>query len=242
MNIVIAHLGPISHIIPATSVHHAIKRNNIETNIIWVVSEDYKYFLKYNKNVKKVISMKQFCLENRKYDLLINLWPFFPEVKINGEVQNFMGFSFCSEFDIFQEGILDKKRFENMNIFQLYYNLCGLTWRGEGYDIPYYPRSKQKKNRIGISVSNANLRNYVLDNLEIDNGKKWYVPYKKNIFKRMDEINYCEKIITDDLIVFHLSMALKKYVYFLDTYPKSFKLEMFGRGEMCSVPSIYCNY
>ena len=40
---------------------------------------------------------------------------------------------------------------------------------GEGCDISYYPRSKQKKNRIGVSVANSNLRNYILDNLELDN-------------------------------------------------------------------------
>ena len=60
-----------------------------------------------------------------------------------------------------------------------------MTWKGEGYDIKYYPRTKTKKSRIGMSAANANLRNYVSDNLEIDDKTIWHIPYKKNIFKRM---------------------------------------------------------
>jgi len=50
-----------------------------------------------------------------------------------------------------------------MSILQLYFILCGLTWKGEGYNIEYFPQTKTKKNRIGISVANSNLRNYILD-------------------------------------------------------------------------------
>ena len=70
-----------------------------------------------------------------------------------------------------------------MNIFQLYFILSGLTWKGEGYNLAYYPKTKVRSNRIGVSVANANIRNYILDNLEVDNKKIWYIPYKKNIFK-----------------------------------------------------------
>jgi len=123
-----------------------------------------------------------------------------------------------------------------MNIFQLYFILSGMTWGGEGYDIRYSPKTKTKPNKIGVSVANANIRNYVLDNLDIDKKRICYIPYKKNIFKRMDEINRCKKIITDDLITFHLALSMKKYVYYLETFPLSTKLELFNSGEVCKVP------
>jgi len=67
--------------------------------------------------------------------------------------------------------------------------------------------------------------------------KIWYIPYKKNIFKRMDEINRCKKIITDDFLTLHLSLYLRKYVYFLQTLPSNTKIELFKNGEIHQVPS-----
>ena len=65
----------------------------------------------------------------------------------------------------------------------------------------------------------------------------WHIPYKKNIFKYMDQINKCHKIITDDFTTFHLAMTLRKYVYFLRTSPLNMKLELFGNGEIYKVPN-----
>ena len=132
--------------------------------------------------------------------------------------------------------MMGEKRFPKMSVLQLYFILSGLTWKGEGYDIGYCPKTKTQKNRIGVCVVNANVRNYVLDNLEIDNKKIWYIPYKKNIFKKMDEINRCKKVITDDLTIFHLAIAMRKYVYYLETFPLNTKLEFFNSGEVFKVP------
>ena len=52
-----------------------------------------------------------------------------------------------------------------------------------------YPKTKTKKGKIGMSAANANLRNYVLNNLEVDDKKIWYIPYKKNIFKKKKKKN-----------------------------------------------------
>ena len=78
--------------------------------------------------------------------------------------------------------------------------------------------------------------NMLNNQLVIDKKKIWYIPYKKNIFKRMDEINRCKEIITDDLITFHLAMSMRKYVYYLETFPLTTRLELFGNGEICKVP------
>ena len=90
-----------------------------------------------------------------------------------------------------------------------------------------------------MSAANANLRNYVIDKLELDDKRLWYVPYKKNIFRKMDEINRCKKIITDELLTLHLSLYLRKYVYYLETFPHSLKIECFNSGQTYSVPYSY---
>ena len=238
MNIAIVHLGNISQLIPSTSVVKGIKKKDVETNITWVVGKkEFCYINKYNKDILRTISYDQFILEEMEYDLLINLYPYFPEdLKINPIIRHATGFYFHSYFDKFKKVFSENKEVFDMNIFQLYFILSGLTWNGEGYNIKYKPKTKVRANKIGVSVANANIRNYVLDNLKIDNKKIWYIPYKKNIFKRMDEINRCKKVITDDLITFHLAMSMRKYVYYLETFPLSIKLELFNNGEICKVP------
>ena len=238
MEIAITHLGNISQLIPATSVIKGIKKHDLNTRITWVVNkEEFCYINKYNKDVSRTIPFDQFISEKREYDLLVNLYPDFPEdIKINSTIIHTTGFYFHPYFDKFKKVFSENKETFDMNIFQLYFILSGMTWKGEGYDIRYNPKTRTRHNKIGVSVANANIRNYVLDNLEVDNKRIWYIPYKKNIFKRMDEINRCKKIITDDLITFHLAMSMKKYVYYLETFPLSTKLELFNSGEICKVP------
>ena len=235
MKIVIIHLGKITELLPVSSVIKTIKNKYFDTNITLV--SKYNILYKYNILIDKSLSFDDFKDKKENYDLLINLYPYFPEnLCKNIVIKEAIGFNYdegLKQFeDIFFEG---KRKYDDMNIFQLYYKLAGLKWKGEGYDIGYYPKSRTKKNRIGISVANANLRNYILEKLELKGKKIWYIPYKKNIFKRLDEINKCKKIITDDLLIFHLSMSLRKYVYFLETFPLNLKLELFNNGEIHKV-------
>jgi len=235
MKVAVTHLGNISQLIPVTSVITGIKKQKINTNITMVVSKkEFSYIYKYNKNIDKTITLEQFVKNKELYDLLINLYPYLPDENLN--TKQATGFCLFSQYDRFKEALTGEQKFPEMSILQLYYILAGLTWKGEGYDLGYSPKTKTRKNRIGVSVANANVRNYVLDNLEIDNKKIWYIPYKKNIFKKMDEINKCKKIITDDLTTFHLSVAMRKYVYYLETYPLNLKLEFFNKGEIYKVP------
>jgi len=238
MDIVITHLGNISQLIPVTSVIKGIKKQKVFTNITMVVAkEEFCYIYKYNKDINKTITLAEFSQEHASYDLLINLYPYFPEdLYINPEIKQATGFYFYKAYDQFVESLIGDKIFPDMNIHQLYFILSGLTWQGEGYELGYYPKTKTHKNRVGVCVANANVRNYVLDNLDLEDKRIWYIPYKKNIFRKMDEINRCKKIITDDLIIFHLAIALRKYVYYLNTFPLNTELEFFNMGEIYKVP------
>lgn len=237
MKVVIAHSGPLSELIVASSVNIGMRKHPVDVSITWIVPEEHKYVFKYNKNVCDTYSFKEFRNQEKEYDLFINLWP--DTIATQAEIKERTGFGCYGEFDKYENVILGLESYPDMSNQQLYFYLSGMTWKGEGYDINYYPRTKSKKNRIGMSAANANLRNYVIDNLEVDDNKIWYIPYKKNIFKRMDEINRCNKIITDDLLTLHLALALRKYVYYLETYPNTLRLELFKNGQVYPVPYNY---
>lgn len=231
MRIAICHLGNPSYSIPATSVLKKLSDPKYACEVTWVSHPEYTYIFKHNKYIKKSISIKELNNEQNKYDALINLFPIQPTSENSCVATEKIGFCYSSATEKIESIIIDKKENTNINIFQAYFKIMGWEWKGDGYNLCYYPKSKQKKNRIGVSVANSNLRNYILDNLKMDNSKIWHIPFRKNIFKKMDEINKCEKIITDDLTTMHLSLYLKKYVHFLETFPIPLKLEFFNSGE-----------
>jgi hypothetical protein len=236
MKILIVHLGHTSQLLPATSVIKPIAKKAENPDITWVVnSEKNKYIFKYNKLVNRVISFDELQKIDEIFDVLINLHPRFPHKNCKElKIKNAFDYNFENEFKNFVDIIVGEKQ-TNINIFQLYFKLAGLTWKGEGYNVKYYPKTKSKKNRVGMAVAHANIRNYITEELDIK--KIWYIPNKKNIFKKMDEINRCNKIITDDMTTFHLAMSLKKYVYFLRTIQSNIKLELFGNGTVFNVPN-----
>jgi len=236
MKIVIVNLDSQSANIQATSVIRGIKKQNIESDITVVTSEECVDIYKYNRGINRVIPYSEFKEQSHYCDLFILLSSLFPfSCCPRLEVSDAIGFNFCDEVEKFKYGLWGMENFD-MNMFQLYYKLAGLKWKGEGYDIGYYPKTKTKKNRVGIAVANSNLRSYILNELKLDSSSVWNLPRKKNIFRKMDEINKCKRIITDDITIFHLAISLRKYVHFLKTFPLNFNLELFKSGEIYDVP------
>ncbi len=242
MRILITHLGNINEILPATSVFKKIKNKIYNSQIHWLIkNKQDKYIFKYNKSIDKIMCMHdiKFVKDKLCYDALINLHPdtSFQKYIITKDIKNFLGFGYNDNLNSLVNSFNEDNDYKyNMSLFQIYYKTLKETWKGEGYDIGYHPKTKIKKNRIGIAVAHANLRNYIIEKLQIEKEKLWYVPYKKNIFKKMDEINKCKKIITDDLTTLHLSMTLRKYVYFLQSLPFNTKIELFNKGLIYHVP------
>jgi hypothetical protein len=109
--------------------------------------------------------------------------------------------------------------------------MCNLTWRGEGYDLSYYPKNRNKDFKTGIAIKEINLRQYVKNNLKLKLSEMCTIPMRENILKKIDEINRCSNIVTDDLFVVHAGIALRKNVEFLDINGLSPKFEFFGRGN-----------
>jgi len=210
--------------------------NNPEITVL-VADDSCRNVFKFNNNIKSVNILNEINnIKDIEFDILINLHPSF--VNSNNftiNAKTLLGFNFLEDSKTFYDMIYGDRK-TNKNIFQIYFNLSGLTWKGESYDFYYNPKSKSNKNKTGIAISNNNLRHYVIKNLELESSRVWHIPYKQNIFKKLDETNRCQQIITDDLFIMNIAVYLRKNVYFLKTIPYNFKLEFFGKGFVFPVP------
>jgi len=237
MKILITHLGDITDNFIASSILKGLHKKYDNPEITWVTrSNRIKSLFKYNKRVKNTLIFNELINKDETFDLLINLCPNFNhKLCKNVKIKDATGFSFQKEFDEYIHYLYLNKT-TKLNYFQIYYNLSQLKWKGEGYDIAYYPKTKSKNNRAGIAIAHNNLRSYVTNELDLKTFKKWDIPYKTNIFRRMDEVNKCKSIVTDDFLTFNIAVCLRKYVYFLQTFPYNIKLEFFNQGEIFNVP------
>lgn len=242
MNILLIHLGTQCECFIASSVIKGLKKKYIQEEPLHiycvVMYTQCEQIYKYNKNVKKVYNIHKVPYEVQKmhFDLVINLDPNFDEDKYfwtNATERK--GFNYDEVGEKTWQYMYDCKK-TRKNLFQMYFLLAGLKWHGEGYDFHYYPKTKTKKNTSGISVVNNNLKHYILGKLKLQLSEVKNIPYKRNLFNRIDELNRCHNIITDDFFTFNLALFLRKNVYFLETVPFNFPLELFGIGKVFKIP------
>jgi len=236
-SIAVVHLGNASECFVASSVTKGLCREFKKPKIYWVVKNNNckKLFLN-NKNVKQAVTLSEFYEYKIPYDVLINFSPEFGKDFVLNGCKDCRGFNFSSSAESLYDVLYGEKSIDS-NIFQVYYRLADLSWRGDGADIQYYPKSRSKKNRAGIAIAHAGIRNYVLDNLDLSSMKTWLIPFKKNIFKKMDEINRCHYVVTDNFLTMNLAVYLRKYVYYLQAMSLNTKPEFFGKGEIVNVPT-----
>lgn len=188
---------------------------------------------KYNKNVK-LVSSDITDFYDLHFDLLLNLSPEYHNTVI--KTREIIGFNYTDIYQDYYDMIYGDKKTKS-NIYQIYYNLLGLKWKGEGLFLQYYPKSKEKIKKTGISISNSNLRCYILDKLNLEESKTYCIPFKKNIFRKADQINQCNQIVTDDFYTLQIALWLKKYVFFLKTINYNYKIEYFGTGQEINIPN-----
>jgi hypothetical protein len=235
-NILFVNLGNVNDCLISTSLIKELKR---EDNNITVLVKDKTTALpfRYNKKIDKILLIDKLPndFSNIKFSTLYNFHPDFNKNTLNINCENSLGFNFSPDSFIFEKMLYYNQR-TNKNIFQIYYNLVGHVWKGQGFDYCYYPKSKSKKNKVGIAIFDTKLRDYVMSGLNLGDLKLWYIPYKKNLFRQTDEINKCQYIITDDILSLNIALALRKETFFLQTNDFNYKIEMFGKGKVFSVP------
>jgi hypothetical protein len=180
------------------------------------------------------------AVEVGTYDLAINLHP----DPLGGELMNRVhadekrGYGFDGEHIVFLDRCADLHYRAtrlgiptDKNLFQLLYGMAGETWRGEGYDVRYYPRNRQNKSLVGLCVKDPVLRGFISRNISVTGIVK-PLPLKRSVVKQMDEINRCKRLVTDDEGCMHIGVALRKRVEFITRRPPAHAIEMFGFGSV----------
>jgi hypothetical protein len=175
------------------------------------------------------------------YDLAVNLNP----DELGGKILNFVnaeakvGYGFDSEKIVFMDRSADlhyRARYlgipSESNLFQLLFGMIGLSWKGEGYNLGYYPKTFQRKSRTGLALKDINLRHFLTDKLTFQNLPPIKVAFKGKVLKQLDELNKCKYVITDDDNCMHMALALKKQVEFIVRRPPVYPIEMFGCGNV----------
>lgn len=239
-NILIIHFGSVCECLISTSLIKGFQKIDKDTDIHFVVNdkECLKVF-QYNKDITSCMLYSDFIKsqdEDYIYDKVINLHPSFDPRKIKSK--EFYGFNTDKDTEKI-DNILYGKNSTNKSIFQLYFNLAGLKWKGEGYNFQYFPKTKNKIDWTGVAIANINLRNYIVNKLKLENSKLHIVPFKNNIYTKFDELNKYYNIITDDFLTLNIALCLRKSIYFLETSPYNFKLEMFGEQQIIKVPKFH---
>jgi len=247
MNILLINTGSVVECLISSSIIKGLQKkyNNPKFNIIVDNDINCKNIFKYNKNVLNTYLLDDcysipYNLFNLSYDIIINLncknsiISLF-ENHINNENCQKFGLGFNNKSDYFYEVLYGNKK-SRKNIFQIYFNLAGLKWAGEGYDFFYHPQAKSSPKRVGFALSNQKLKSYVLDHLKLEEKNIWTIPFRKNVFKMADEINKCKYIVTDDFLTINLACALRKKLLFLKSMPFNYKIELFQKKAILEVP------
>jgi len=227
-SILVVHHGQPWESLCATSLIKRLHKDNYNLSLDWSTTEDSNCLLKYNKRINNLFtgeSIPSLCC----YDTVIFLSDPDNIDMQNVEYKNSFGWGQkCCPKDV--EAYFSGERI-NKHVLQILYRASGLSWRGEGYDFSYYPRNKTKHSKTGIAIADSGMRSYVKDNLQLRFSNQWHVPMKKSLLKRVDEINRCQRIVTDDLFTVHAALALRKHVEFLDTENFRSDIEFFGHGN-----------
>jgi len=242
MNILLVHLGTPCECFIASSVIKGLRKKYIENhplNIFMLVhdNESHKIY-KYNNHIKLCYLIDKVPTEfkKRQFDLLINLHPDFTEsdhFPVSADEK--LGFGYTENGDNTYKYMYGEDRTPK-NIFQMYYILAGLKWKGEGYSLSYNPKKKNRRNRTGLYIVNKNLFEYVKNKLQLDLSVAKNIQPHKNIFQKLDEINMCENVVTDDFFTLHQSLYLKKNVCFLETIDYNYPIELFKSGKIFKIP------
>lgn len=236
--IVILQYGEPWVTLVSTSIIKAINSKYDKSSIDWATTTDSYPLLQYNSRIRDI--MVGYGPFHSQYDIAINLSPtkeacstisnIDSKIKLGfGEVEGDIGYlnSEAKEgFEVLYKGIPSER-----HILQIIFRIAGLKWRGEGYDLAYYPKNKMKKGKTGIAISDSRLRKYVKNNLQLSKSELWHVPMKQNLLKRIDEINRCKRIVTNDLFSAHAAIAMRKHVEFLDDKRLNMGIEFFGNGN-----------
>ena len=238
MEILVLQFGEPWYALASTSLIRGLLDEYPKSHIVWATSAENYSLFQYNKNISEL------CVglgsSRGKYDIAINLNPSVESCEAlasldckdkRGFVANGKDVSVHNEDAAECLDIMSRGKRTSRNILQVAARLAGIKWKGCGYDLCYYPKNKTKRRKTGVAVSHGEMRQFIKDNLQLDHSEIWHVPMRRDLLKRIDEINRVKYLITDDLFCVHAAIALRKHVEFIDLHNHNMEIEFFGRGN-----------
>ena len=235
MQILVISYGESWEALASSSLIRRLHRQHDDMKLSWVTKPVSRCIFQYNNRIDELYDGETKLYQ--KFDLAINLTPTDEAGDILKSVDAEQKLGFLSSTEAVSQGaesvidILAGRKISKKHYFQLLYRVAELAWRGDGYDLSYYPRNKMKKKKTGVAVTDPRLRTFVKNNLVLNYSAPWHVPMRHDLLKRVDEINRVKHIITDDLFCAHAGIAMRKHVEFLDTNEFNMSIEFFGKGH-----------
>lgn len=229
--IVIIQQGSNTEIFPLLSLAIGLRKAHSDSQIIWAGDPVLSDLIRYNKRIKRFINIEQ------EFTMKTLQMVFGAEICVNTSISS-IAKQFASKVGANHTIGFDKKGptsrqaefFGNVALgkistkktaLQLYYDLVGLRWRGEGYGLSYYPKVRQTE-RCGSFMTTYE---------EPDNCSRIKMP--KGALDKLDTINRYAEIITDDVFSAHAAIALRKQCTLISDLP--YQMEFFGRGSQKKV-------
>lgn len=224
--ILIVQHGNEAEVFPLLSLVIGLKKAHPTASIIWAGDPLLSDLVRYNKRIKRFIDIeREFTMQTLQIvfeaEICVNPSNTTSSRRFtsNASAKQIFGFGkdgAVSRQAEFFGNVLSGKTATNKTSLQLYYDLVGLRWQGEGYGLSYYPQTKQTM-ECGA----------YLDGDLPDDCPRIKMPSK--VLFRLDVLNKYASIYTDDVFTAHASIALRKQCYFTEKLP--YQIEFFGKGS-----------
>lgn len=235
--------GSVGCLAVTSTINNIREKYSIKNLDVLVKDESTKDIFKYNKKINKVETKSSAIpkLVNKRYDYMFNFsdksnLDYYDFIKCENKIGVGLDESSTTLYNKIKNGNHIKK-----NIYQIYFNLIKETWKGEGINLNYFPKTHEIKNKTGLYITNDNLKRYVISNIKLD-FRLENICFKKGLYNFLDELNIYENIVTEDVHTALLATYLRKNIYFLKSDLVKFKMEFFGTGEEIKIPiNIYNN-
>ena len=224
-------------VIVSTSLIRGLQRVYPDCKIVFFLKQETEILLRYNKDIELI---NGYTIDDMHFDKVINLSPSLEASNLCSNLIADQKYGFIDHnsnvycinknAEEYYNSVFCNNR-TNKCILQLLFRLANLRWRGEGYKFSYYPKNKTNRANTGVAIQSERLREFLKSNLQLSLSDVKYLSNKNNLLKKIDEINRCKNIITDDLFILHVAISLRKNVQFLDNKGLGYNIEFFGSGN-----------
>lgn len=224
--ILIVQYGYDAEVFPLLSLAIGLKKAFPNVHIIWAGDPSLGDLVRYNKRIKRFINVEhEFTMQTlqivfgAKFCVNPSKSPIARRFASNANAKQIAGFGKdgpASRQAEFFGNVLDGNVQTKKTSLQLYYDLAGLRWQGEGFGLSYYPKTKQT-----LSCGAYSTQETPEECTEIT--------MPSEALPRLDVLNKYASVYTDDLFVAYASIALRKKCYFTKELP--YQIEFFGKGS-----------